>query len=62
MKKIICTFEAALQQSTPGAKPIKFGPEGDGNITFEFPDSESSKVQKLIGKAGVTFKISIEET
>lgn len=53
-------FRAALQQSTPSAKPIKFGPDGDGNITLEFPASDSGEIQKLIGTAGIIFDVSIE--
>lgn len=54
-------FEACLLQSTPAAKPIKFGPEGESHITLEADASQQEAVKKLVGRAGVTFKITIEE-
>lgn len=54
------TFEAALKQSTPGAKPIRFGPEGEAEIIFEADASQVEQVKKLVGQFGVTFKITME--
>jgi len=59
-RKAVIEFEAALQQSTPGAKPIKFGPEGDSTITFEADASQMNEIKKLVGQYGVIFKISLE--
>lgn len=53
-------FEACLKQSTPGAKPIKFGPEGEAEIIFEADASQKDAVMQLIGQYGVIFKITVE--
>lgn len=56
----VIIFEAALKQSTPGAKPIKFGPEGEAEIIFETDASQMEQIKKLIGQYGCTFKITME--
>ena len=60
MKKSICQFEAALKQSTPGARPVKFGAEGDSTIEFEVDASQAAEIKKLVGLSGVVFKITVE--
>ncbi len=55
-------FLASLQQSTPGAKPLKFSAEGDSMITFEADASQRSEVMRLVGQYGVVFKIKMEAT
>lgn len=59
-KNNIIEFEAYLKQSTPGAKPIKFGPEGEAEIIFETDASQREEVMKLVGQYGVVFKIKVE--
>lgn len=56
----VIQFEAALKQSTPGAKPLKFAPEGDCELTLEVPASEVVAMIRLVGLAGVTFRITME--
>lgn len=59
-KKDYIEFEGCLKQSTPGAKPIKFGPEGEAEITLEADASQMAEVKKLVGCAGIMFKITME--
>ena len=54
------TFEAVLKQTTPVAKPIKFGPDGDSEIIFEADASQQEAIKQLIGQSGVVFKITME--
>lgn len=54
-------FEACLQQSTPAAKPLKFGAEGDSVITFEADAGQKLEVLKLLAiQPGTTFRVRIE--
>jgi hypothetical protein len=55
------TFEACLKQSTPSAKPLKFGPEGESEISLEADASQKIQVIKLLAiPAGKTFKVTVE--
>lgn len=58
--KIIAQFIGALKQSTPGAKPVKFGPDGESDISLEADAQQMREVMKLIGRSSEVFKITIE--
>ena len=49
-------FQAALLQSSPNSKPIKFNPEGGGEIVFEFDASQAESIKKFIGKDQVIWE------
>ena len=53
------TFQACLKQSTPSSKPIKFGAEGDSELTLEVPAQEMAKVVKMLTLLGETFIVKI---
>ena len=59
-KKSEIVFEACLQQSTPGARPIKFSAEGDSVITLEADASQQEEIKKLVGKYGIVFRVTLE--
>lgn len=59
--KIVAQFIGALKQSTPGAKPIKFGPDGESDISLETDAQQMKEVMKLIGRSAEVFRITIEE-
>ena len=54
-------FQAALLQSSPNSKPIKFNPEGGGEIIFEFDSSQREAIQKFIGRDQVIFEMIARE-
>lgn len=60
-KKPVAQFIACLKGSTPSAKPIKFGAEGEADITFETDCGEMAQVIRLLQLVGKTFKVTIEE-
>lgn len=53
-------FLACLKGSTPSAKPLKFGAEGDGEVILETDAGEMAEVIKLLTMIGTTFKVTIE--
>ncbi len=59
--KIVAQFIGALKQSTPGAKPVKFGPDGESDISLEADAQQMKEVMKLVGRSAEVFKITIEE-
>jgi hypothetical protein len=59
--RIVAQFIAALKQSTPGAKPVKFGPDGESDISLETDAQQMREVMKLVGRSAEVFKITIEE-
>jgi len=59
-KSVVIEFEACLKGSTPSAKPIKFGAEGEADIILETDAGQMTKVVKLLGLLGQTFKVTIE--
>ena len=54
------TFIACLKGSTPSAKPIKIGPEGEADILLETDSQQIAEVMRLITLLGTTFKVTIE--
>jgi hypothetical protein len=54
-------FQAALLQSSPNSKPIKFNPEGGGEIVLEFDASQKENIKKFIGMDQVIFEFSVKE-
>lgn len=54
-------FEACLKQSSPSSKPIKFGAEGDSEITLEAPASEMAQIVKMLTLLGETFIVKISK-
>lgn len=58
-KKPMIKLEACLKQSTPSAKPIKFGPDGEADIIFETDGSQMTEVVKLLAFLGTTFTLTI---
>lgn len=54
-------FQAALLQSSPNSKPIKFNPEGGGEIVFEFDSSQKESIKKFIGRDQVIFEMTAKE-
>jgi len=60
-RKMVAQFMGSLKQSTPGAKPIKFGPDGESDISLEADAQQKAEVMKLIGRSAEVFKITIEE-
>jgi len=59
--KIVAQFIAALKQSTPGAKPVKFGPDGEADISLEADAQQMKEVMKLVGRSEEVFNNRIEE-
>ena len=59
-KKEIIIFEACLQQSTPGARPLKFSAEGDCILTLEVDASQQEAIKRLVGQYGVVFHVAME--
>lgn len=54
-------FECCLQQSTPSAKPLKFGPDGESVITLEADAGQKLEVIKLLSiPAGTMLKVTVE--
>ncbi len=59
-KTPVIQFEACLKASTPSAKPIKIGPEGEATIELETDSSQLAAVVKLLSMLQTTFRVTIE--
>jgi hypothetical protein len=60
-KDKLIKFQAALLQSSPNSKPIKFNPEGGGEIIFEFDASQKENIKKFIGRDQVIWEFTGKE-
>lgn len=54
-------FTACLKQSSPSSKPIKFGSDGDSEITLEVASEDMAQVVKMLTLLGETFVVRISK-